>query len=162
MTISVEALVGRFDRIERTRMRGLPILNPALNVEAVGMRRLDEHRVGVLVTPWFMNLVLLPGTDDWADTDQGERDDCALPSGPIEFTVNQDEELGCYLSAILFRSVSGFADQAMAREVAEEVMTRLWAPAETAAESAMDGAEPRPHRYSRRDFLRGLTDPATS
>ena len=36
------------------------MLNPALSVEAVGFRPWDEHWLGVLVTPWFMNLWLMP------------------------------------------------------------------------------------------------------
>ncbi len=161
MGISVDALVRRFRHIERTRMRGLPLLNPALGVEALGFRDLAEHRIGVLLTPWFMNLVLLPGTDDWAETPQGERDEVALPSGPIEFTVNRDEELGTYLSAILFRSVTGFADQTMARDVAAEIMSRLWTVVDDVeAPDPAPGIDTRQRRYSRRDLLRGLSDHA--
>ncbi len=48
-----------FLRIERTAMAGIPILNPALTVKAVGLQQWGNDWLAVLVTPWFMNLVLL-------------------------------------------------------------------------------------------------------
>lgn len=56
-----------FQRIERTAMGGIPILNPALCVSAVGVRQWQGEWLAVLVTPWFMNLVLLPSGDGQAD-----------------------------------------------------------------------------------------------
>ena len=44
-------------------MAGVPMLNPALRVQAVGFRHWQSHWLGVLVTPWFMNLMLLPRID---------------------------------------------------------------------------------------------------
>jgi hypothetical protein len=41
-------------------MRDLPVYNPALAVAAIGFRALDDHAFGVIVTPWFMNLVRVP------------------------------------------------------------------------------------------------------
>ena len=49
-----------FRAILETRMRGLPVLNPAVEVEAVGFRAWEGHWLGMLVTPWFINLMLLP------------------------------------------------------------------------------------------------------
>ncbi len=41
-------------------MRGLDVVNPRLAVEAVGFAPWDGHWLGVLLTPWCMNLMLLP------------------------------------------------------------------------------------------------------
>ena len=57
-----------FRRIATTRMRGVPVLNPALSVQAIGfgpdpLRTAPDAAptmLGVLVTPWFMNLLRLP------------------------------------------------------------------------------------------------------
>ena len=54
---------ARIDAIYRERMQGLPIVNPELSVEAVGFEPFEAHELGVLISPWFMNLVLLPADE---------------------------------------------------------------------------------------------------
>jgi [NiFe] hydrogenase assembly HybE family chaperone len=95
---------------------------PKLAVEAVGFDQWEEKDLGILITPWFMNLVLLPDSDRLVDLPQGDRVECRFPSGPCELTVYQDEELGTYLAAVLFRTVADFPDQDVARAVAEEAL----------------------------------------
>ncbi len=48
-------------RAAALRMQGLPIVNPALEVEAVGFAPWEGSWLGVMVTPWGMNLTLVPG-----------------------------------------------------------------------------------------------------
>ena len=124
--ISSDALVARFETIRRTRMLGLPFLNPALAVEAVGFRPLNKHQLGVLITPWFMNLVLLPTIDAGSIFSAGSKITIRLPSGPIEFTAAHDDELGTYLTAALFSSVSDLPDQETAREIGWQVMQEVF------------------------------------
>jgi [NiFe] hydrogenase assembly HybE family chaperone len=144
MSVSVAQLVERFEQTYRDHMEGLPIVNEALQVDAIGFRDFEDHRLGVLVTPWFMNLVLLPGTDAWSDATQGDLSTIAFPSGPIEFTVCHDDVLGTYLSAVLFTTVADVPDQAVAQQLALDVMAGLDRP---------------PHetgKISRRSFFTGL------
>ena len=54
------ALEQAFERVRTERMAGLPILNEQLRVEALGFRDWQAVRVGALVTPWSINLVILP------------------------------------------------------------------------------------------------------
>ena len=146
MRIKVADLVARYEAIYEERMRDLPIVNPVLAVEAVGFEQWDDQDLGVLITPWFMNLVLLPDSQRLADLPQGERVECRFPSGPCELTVYQDEELGSYLAAVLFRTVTDFPDQDIARAVAEEALANMLA--EPSAEEA--------DKVSRRGLLTGL------
>lgn len=125
MAERVPALVGLYQRIATERMQGLPIVNPALEVEAVGFGAIDGHEVGVLIAPWFMNLVVLPATDDWDAEAAGATVQWPLPSGRYAMTVCRDETLGTYLTAVLFRSVTDFPDQDTARRVAAEIATAL-------------------------------------
>ena len=60
MRIQVADLVAHYEAIYAERMRDLPIVNPRLAVEAVGFEQWEDQDLGVLITPWFMNLVLLP------------------------------------------------------------------------------------------------------
>jgi [NiFe] hydrogenase assembly HybE family chaperone len=146
LRVEVADLVARYEAIYRERMRDLPIVNPMLAVEAVGFEQWEDHDLGVLITPWFMNLVLLPDSKRLADLPQGERIECRFPSGPCELTVYHDDELGSYLAAVLFRTVADFPDQDVARAVAEEALANVLA--EPSAEDA--------DKVSRRGLLTGL------
>ncbi|MFW2404800.1 MAG: [NiFe]-hydrogenase assembly chaperone HybE, partial [Gammaproteobacteria bacterium] len=126
MTNEVTQLVERFRIIHAERMADLPLCNPRLEVEAVGFREFEDLQLGVLITPWFMNLVLLSGEDAWADWPQGSKSEWTLPAGTEEFTTGHDDEIPTYLTAVLFRTVQDFADQDMARAVAERVMENLF------------------------------------
>ena len=146
MTIAPAELVDHYAAIDRERMQGLPIVNQELAVEAVGFRAFDAHRLGILITPWFMNLVLLPATDDWDGLEAGAAVELTLPDRAYEFRICRDDTLGTYLSAVLFRTVTDFPDQSIAREVAEEILERLF------TEPANDEAR----TVSRRSLFTGL------
>lgn len=119
-----------FRDIAVTRMAGVPIVNPALVVEAVGFRVHEGRWMGVLITPWFMNLLALPGPDDaWARHASGTARTLALPVGEVKFLHAEEEALGPYLSHSLFSPMGQFSDPAGARAVAEEVLARLFDPA---------------------------------
>lgn len=130
----VAALVEHFRHVADERMQGLPIVNPGLEVDAVGFRPIDGHLAGVLIAPWFMNLVVLPGTDEWDDAEPGASVDWELPSGCYELTVCRDDALGTYLTAVLFRTVMDFPDQATARDVALEIAAAIGRPPENDAD----------------------------
>lgn len=126
MSERVAELVRHFQAIYIKHMQDLPIVNPRVEVAAVAFREFEDHELGVLITPWFMNLVLLPAGDAWRDSAQGDTTTIDFPSGPIEFTTSRDDALGTYLTAVLFRSVSDLPDAKTARVVAEKVMENLF------------------------------------
>jgi [NiFe] hydrogenase assembly HybE family chaperone len=130
-------------------MRGLPILNARLDVTAVGFREFDGHAVGVLVTPWFMNLMLLPGSAQWSELPQGSVAAVEFPGSNIEFNVSHDEDVGTLLSAALFSSVADFPDQETATAVASEVLRQLLQP-------DAERVEDRAPVMSRRELFAGL------
>ena len=145
-------MVRHFEDIERRHMQGLPILNPQLVVEAAEPRRFGEHTIFVLISPWFMNLVLLPGTDEWDARDPGDCIDIEFPYQALEFSVSHDAELGTFLSSVLFRSVSEFSDQAAVSTVANEVMRTLFTNDKAADRSTTSKRK----TLSRRSLLTGL------
>ena len=149
MTASAAQLVRHYQSILDDRMQGLPFVNDALEVEAVGFRDHDGHSIGVLISPWFMNLVLLPGTDEWSDCVQGSIRRLEFPGEAIDFNVCHDEELGTYLTAVLFRTVADFPKQQTAVEIGQQVMKKLF----TDSRRARVREAP---RFSRREFLSRL------
>lgn len=137
MSVAVARLVEYYETVFEERWRGLPIVNSELDVEAVGFRELEEHELGVLITPWFINLVVLPGSDRWRERPQGSVCKIRMPGAEVDFTVSHNDELGTTLSAALFGTVTAFPDQATAREVAIEVLRLLFdtSPPDTDADT---------------------------
>lgn len=144
MADTIAKMVQQFETIYVEHMQNLPVVNKALQVEAVGFHAYHGDQLGVLITPWFMNLILLPGVDSWSGSKQGDTASIDFPSRRIDFAVAHDKMLGTYLSAVAFRGVVELADQSTARKLALEVLSDLMKP-------------PRNERtVTRRDLLTGL------
>lgn len=146
----VAALVAFYRQVENERMQGIPILNPALSLEAVGFRKTtDDEAVaeGVLITPWFMSLVRLPLAVIGHGGRVGRKQVHAFGTERFEFIGAHDPVLGFHESCALFSPMNDFGHQALARETAQEVMTAL-KPVETPPAAA-------PEVPPRRAFLFG-------
>ena len=119
-------LVADFTDVWHATMRGLPIVNTALRVEAVGFHRQEGRILGVLVSPWFMNLILLPDGEDWSGLTPGAKEVVRFPSGDYEFLHNTRDLTGGYKACSLFSPMAQFATQAQAVEVARAVLAALF------------------------------------
>lgn len=106
----------------------LPIYNPELDVAVVGFRPYQQGELGVLVTPWCMNLILLPDPENsnYPECSVGTKQMLALPSGQYEFIWGAAENIGSYLSCSLFSPMFEFDSHKSAIETAEEVMKALF------------------------------------
>lgn len=125
----VALLLADFREIWHSKMREVPLVNKALSIEAVGFGPHEGRGLGVLVSPWFMNLVLLPGADeDWSALVPGAKEDVTFPSGTYEFLHNRREMVGGYKACALFSAMGDFQTQMQARDVARSVMTELFKP----------------------------------
>ena len=159
----IAELVERFRTIGETAMRELPICNRDLEVEAVGFRPIEEHWVGVLITPWFMNLLRLPQAPAPMETASlGRKLKVTLPSGERELIQGGDEVIGAYQSLSLHSPMFPFGTQEAARQEAERRLTDLMCPAEQPVpnDNGRLRAEVEPPKISRRAFIRG-TRPRT-
>jgi [NiFe] hydrogenase assembly HybE family chaperone len=125
LAAQVQTMEETFRRIERERMQGMPLLNPALHVEAIGFIPWGKGAVGVLLTPWFMNLMLLPGEEDWSALQVGAKVTQDFDSGSYEFTVGDEPDIGRYQMCSLFSPMGQFTDHAAAVETSVEVMRAL-------------------------------------
>jgi [NiFe] hydrogenase assembly HybE family chaperone len=162
-TEAVGALTAAFERIAATRMAGLPMNNPALRVAAVGFRPWQEdHLVGVLITPWAINLMLL---GDKAARDLYLAADCRrtwdFPSGSYDFMGGDEPECGAYQFCSLFSPAFEFGDQAAAVTMAHEIMDELYVEASASAAESREAARISGRSVvqvptSRRAFLQGL------
>jgi [NiFe] hydrogenase assembly HybE family chaperone len=127
MNLVIDNLVRAYRHIGDERISRLPIYHDKLLVEAVGFQTWEARLVGILITPWFMNLVLFPGgAEECSDLSAGSATEWEFPSGTYEFRTSVVEGVDVHLSAVLFSNVKAFADQGTARAVAKEVMARLF------------------------------------
>jgi [NiFe] hydrogenase assembly HybE family chaperone len=152
------------------RMDGLNFVNPAIDVEAVAFAPWESHWLGAMVTPWCINLMLLPrDTAGWTSLPQGKKRRYAFPAGEYEFISSRDDAVGEYQMCSLISPVLELPDHATACQVAELARAALLDPdnapvpeAPKAAEDADLPAGPitqiKEHAtapMSKRDFLRG-------
>lgn len=114
-----------FERIRAERMAGMTMLNPALAVAAIGFARQGSDWRGVLVTPWGINLLLLPATEDWPVPAPHERAFRSYPAGTFAFLPNAEEGLGDYLACPLIHDMQQFADQETAVQTARACLIAL-------------------------------------
>jgi [NiFe] hydrogenase assembly HybE family chaperone len=132
-------------------MRALPIYNPALVVEGVGFREQDGRQVGVVVTPWFMNLTVLPAPADLKAWRRGQTARIVFPSGSYDFSVGDADEIGLVATCSLFSLMHEFTDQQSARVAALAAVDAMFEP-----EPPDASAQPKPAPVmSRRRFFGG-------
>ena len=126
---AIARLEAAFREIHTAQMRGMPIVNDALAVKAVGFRCHDERWLGALVTPWFLNLVLLPGVeDDWSGLVPGAKELIEFPSGRYEFVHANRKGVGAYKACSLFSPMFEFASMLQATETASAALVSLFDP----------------------------------
>ncbi|MEW6513409.1 MAG: [NiFe]-hydrogenase assembly chaperone HybE [Pseudomonadota bacterium] len=144
----VEAI---FRRIQTERMADLPLLNPALAVAAIDFTRRGDHGEewrGVLVTPWCIDLVLLPAVEDWPVPGPHTRVFRQYASGSFAFLPNHEEGLGAYLTCPLIHDMKQFGDMETACMTARACLFALdLAPGQPAPDPAA------PTSSGRRKFL---------
>ncbi len=139
-----------FSMIERERMHDVPILNPALSVACIGMRPFEGGWLSVLITPWFINLVLLPGdaagAEAWGAMPSGSKPVHRFPAGQFEFICASEDGIGPYRTCSLFSPVFEFENQDAALAAAEASLTALFDarldPANEAAAAQAEAAAP--------------------
>lgn len=160
-----------FTKIQAERMDGVPILNPRLKVEAVGTRDWNGDWLSVLITPWFINLMLVPGKEEraaaWARLALGSSVPHQLPAGRFDFLIGEEASLGRFQMCSLFSPVLELEDQEAARLAAQAALEALFDPGldeekkaehKPAAQRDVergDAAEASPRGISRRSLLSG-------
>ncbi|MBD3661041.1 MAG: [NiFe]-hydrogenase assembly chaperone HybE [Arenibacter algicola] len=160
----VAELVAAYRRVDQERMQDLPFRNDRLAVEVIDFQAWQGGLLGVVITPWFMNLTYLAGPEtDWSAHRHGDLVLHALPSGRYEFVHGDLEGFGVLQSCSLISPVTDFEDMDAARETAHEVMRLMLVAPEGEPEPQgtplKSEPDPEPTRASgeitRRELFRG-------
>lgn len=125
MPFSVSNLEATFRNIQTTRMEGVPVINNNLDVEAINFQEWNNHQLGILITPWFMNLMLIPNGDTDSIAKTGTIHQHLFPSGSYDFVAGFEEEIGHYLSCSLFSPMFEFENQEAAELTANEALKAI-------------------------------------
>lgn len=143
----VHELVQRFTQILHTSMADMPINNAKLQVQAVEFK-LDMQDnatlMGVLITPWFMNLIRLPVLKQTQIQSVGVSSECDLGATCLTFLSAYDDEIGEYKACSLASPVLEYDSQADAVLMAQTILQQL-----------LHHQEQVPASPSRRGFLTG-------
>jgi [NiFe] hydrogenase assembly HybE family chaperone len=149
-----DAVEQAFFRIERDHMVDVPILNPALSVQAIDFQRWQGHWLGIVVTPWCMSMLLLPGSaENWISTGENKRRFVKFPAGDFAFLGSSEVELGEYQSCSLFSPMGKFSTQSEATMTARASLIGLLTvakPSQTLSKTTKNSEEP---SLARRRFL---------
>lgn len=123
----INALTTHYKEVGETQMKDLPAYNEKLSVEAIGFRPYGKEYLGILVTPWFMNIVALPGDPAHVDrVKNGETAIRVLPSGEYEFVMGRFNGIGPVLSCSLFSPMDEFASHEATQETAFAALAALF------------------------------------
>lgn len=150
----VAALELLFNKVARTRMLGVPVQNPALRVQAFGFAPVPEEPemlLGVLVTPWFMNLVRLPARTCLPAESLlavGKKATRTVGRQFFEFVGACEPDMGPFEVCSLFSPMFEFANHAAAADTANDILHLLRTPVTSTISTA-------PTQPSRRGFLFG-------
>ena len=114
------------------KVKGMPIYNPTLAVEAVGFRLYEGRQVGVIVTPWFMNLTVLPSAEDQTAWVAGGSVRLVFPSGAYDFVVTNLDGVGLVGACSLFSTMFEFTDHEAAQLAAMTIAEAVFEPEQPA------------------------------
>jgi [NiFe] hydrogenase assembly HybE family chaperone len=144
-----ERLEAYFRAVHAGAMRDVPICNERLAVASAGFRPWNGWAIGVLVTPWFMNVIAAPlfGAPEVA-TAPGGSQNLALPAGEIDCLAAELDSFGRLLMCSLFSPMQDFVDQEAVMATAKAALDLLLTP-------PLPPPAPEAARMDRRAFFRG-------
>ena len=141
-------------------MRELPLYNAEVAIEAIDFRAFGEDAlIGVVLTPWFMNLVLLPvAPEPMRMAEIGRPVEVALPVGKRTFVIGGNDVVGLYRAHSLHSPVLTFTLPGQAQAEARRQLALLMTPPAQERAANQNGSA----GIDRRRLLFGRGGPAPS
>jgi [NiFe] hydrogenase assembly HybE family chaperone len=123
----VAALEAAFVEIAQRRMAGVALMHPRVQVQATQfVAQGAQLAVGILITPWFMNLLRLPLTrSDHCQV--GSKATHSLGDYAVEFTSAFEPAIGGFESCSVYSPLTMFEDHAAVWATAQALMRTLLA-----------------------------------
>jgi [NiFe] hydrogenase assembly HybE family chaperone len=135
----IDTLEQTFKRIHVENMQGIPILNPAIDVQALGFQHWQGRVLGIIITPWLMNLVLLPAEgEDWSQMELGHKQPQEFPSRSYKFMINDIEGIGPCQTYSMCSPMYDFSSHEQAVQVAQDFLDDLMVETKPTEEDMVD------------------------
>ncbi len=132
-------LLQTFEQILQEKMQGIPILNNNLQVQTLGFQQFEGRIMGIVITPWLMNLIILPNEeDDWSNLELGKKMSIKFPSISCKFMVNDIDGIGKCKTHSLYSPMHEFNSQDHVAKVAQDFLDDLTVAREPTAEELVD------------------------
>ena len=128
-----------FHKIHLENMQGIPILNPAIRVEALGFQLYEGRVLGIIITPWLMNVVLLPVEgEDWSHMALGDKRPHKFVSMTYKFMLNEIDGIGRCQTHSLYSPMRDFISHEQALVVAQNFLDDLMVDRALSEEERVD------------------------
>jgi [NiFe] hydrogenase assembly HybE family chaperone len=115
-----------FTKILHENMQGINILNHELDVEAVEFQEWDDRIMGMMITPWFVSLIILPKAEEnWEGGRLGEKENMSFPSRDCEMMLNEIEGFGLCKTHSIYSPCTDLPNQESARIAAAMFLRNL-------------------------------------
>ena len=122
----VSSLIAAYTEADR-EMVGLPVHNPALCVDAIGFRAHADGYAGVVVTPWCMNVAMIPAEPGAAPPlAVGSKRQVHFPSGAYTMIAGRMGGVGLVETCSLFSPMDEFESMDTAVLTAEAAVDGLF------------------------------------
>lgn len=109
-----------FCQVARESMTGLPFYRPQIPVKACGFQLFEGQWFGAILTPWMLQLMLLPGPGQrWLHRRAEDRVALALPQGEMLFRPGEIAPDLYYLSCSLMSPMEASLSAEQAVELAQ-------------------------------------------
>ena len=134
-----EQIERTFNRIHTESMQGIPILNPAIEVQALGFQELEGRVLGIIITPWLMNVVILPKEDeDWSHMKLGDKRPHEFASRTYKFMLNEIDGIGLCQTRSLYSPMREFRCHQQAVAAAQAFLDGLMVERELSEDELVD------------------------
>ncbi|MCP4374750.1 MAG: [NiFe]-hydrogenase assembly chaperone HybE, partial [bacterium] len=92
----------------------------------LGFQEYRGRVIGILITPWVMNLIMFPGTeDDWDGLELGKKQPHSFPSNTYKFLVNEIDGIGTCQTHSPYSPMREFVNQNHALAAARSFLDAL-------------------------------------
>jgi [NiFe] hydrogenase assembly HybE family chaperone len=84
-----------YQKIYDENMRDVPIINSCIKIESRGFSLFEKRIIGVIITPWMANLIILPiKNENWQKYEIGKKKTFTFADKSYIFIANEIENIG--------------------------------------------------------------------
>lgn len=116
-----------YRQVYEKSMQDIPFINRQIQIELIGVGRWQHFWRGMMLTPWSMNLLLIPACEAGCiHASKGSESQYPLPQGWFPFVASSVGVTGAFWQSSLFSDMRLFESHMAAKATGEEVIRQLF------------------------------------